>query len=73
MENYYRINVSLNGKYLFATEQGGITGEAKAREVFKLLKEKFPEEEGYKVDVTSWESAGRIMTCSGGRSYVRSM
>lgn len=61
MEDYYRINVSLNGKYLFATEQGGITQDAKAREVFKLFKEKFPEEEGYKVDVTYWESAGRIM------------
>ena len=27
MVDYYRINVSRNGRYLFATEQGGITYE----------------------------------------------
>lgn len=59
MQDYYRINVSLNGKYLFATEQGGITWEADAKKVVELFKEKFPESEGYKISVTKWEGRGK--------------
>ena len=59
MQDYYRINVSRNGRYLFATEQGGITYEEDAKKVFELFKEKFPESEGYKIDVTKWESKGK--------------
>ena len=62
MQDYYRINVSKNGKYLFATEQGGITWEGDAKKVTELLKEKFPESEGYKVDVTKWESKGTTIS-----------
>lgn len=58
MQNYYRINVAKDGRYLFATEQGGLTYEAEAMKVFLLLKEKFPESEGYEVTVTHWKSYG---------------
>ena len=62
MVNYYRINVSQNGKYLFATENGegggGIRWEEDARKVTELFKEKFPESEGYKIDVTYWKGTG---------------
>ena len=55
MVNYYRINVSQNGKYLFATENGenggGITREEDAKRVTELFKIKFPESEGFKVSV----------------------
>ena len=60
MQNYYRINVSKDGRYLFATEQGGLTYEAEAMKVFLLLKEKFPESEGYEVTVIHWKSYGMI-------------
>ena len=61
MQDYYRINVSRNGRYVFATEQGGITYEEDAIKVFELFKEKFPESEGYKIDVTKWEGRGKHM------------
>ena len=65
MVNYYRINVSLNGKYLFATENGenggGITRKEDAQRLTELLKEKFPESEGYKVSVVYWQSHGTHM------------
>ena len=56
---YYEINVSLNGQHFFATAERSVTGEWKLREVYKVFKEKFPEEEGYKIDVTLWNKAGK--------------
>lgn len=65
MTNYYRINVSHNGKYLFATEDGsggsGLTWEEEAKKVFKLFQEKFPKFEGYEINVTYWEGRGYHM------------
>lgn len=61
MQDYYRINVSQNGRYLFATEQGGLTWIDDAKKVTELFKEKFPESEGYKIDVTKWEGRGKHM------------
>lgn len=62
MVNYYRINVSQNGRYLFATENGensgGITREEDAKRVTELFKIKFPESEGFKVSVTHWQGRG---------------
>ena len=62
MVNYYRINVSHNGKYLFATENGenggGITQEEDAKRVTKLFRERFPESEGYEISVTHWKGTG---------------
>ena len=56
MTDYYRINVAKNGKYLFATEQDGITFENEAKKIVELFKEKFPENEGYKISVTKRET-----------------
>jgi hypothetical protein len=58
MVDYTKITVSKDGKYLFATEQGHLTYPLEAKVIYKLLKEKFPESEGYKVDVMMWESRG---------------
>lgn len=58
---YYEINVSLNGQHFFATAERSVTAEWKLKEVYKVLKEKFPEEEGYKVDVTHWEKVGKFV------------
>ena len=59
MVSYYRINVSKDGVYLFATEQGQLTSRLQAREVFEILNEKFPECAGYKVTCTHWEGNGK--------------
>lgn len=56
---YYEINVSLNGKHLFATAERSITNTTKMEDVYNLFLEKFPEKEGYKLDVTRWENIGK--------------
>lgn len=61
MQCYYRINVTRNGRYLFATEQGGLTYGETAKEIFKLFKEKFPESEGYKISVAQYVCRAEYM------------
>lgn len=56
---YYEINVALNGKHLFATADRSITSPYKAEKVYNLFKEKFPEEEGYTISVTEWNTIGK--------------
>ena len=58
---YYEINVSLNGKHLFATHERSLTGEWKAREVYNVFKEKFPKEEGYDITVTLCQTIGKTV------------
>lgn len=58
MQSYYEINVSKNGKYVFSTAERSATNIWEARKLYKLFKEKFPESEGYKIDVTYWECIG---------------
>lgn len=62
MVNYYRINVSQNGKYLFATENGegggGITQREDAIKIVELFKKKFPDSEGYKIHITYYQVYG---------------
>ena len=59
MVSYYRINVSKDGIYLFATEQGQLASRLRAREVFEIMKNKFPESEGYDVTCTHWQGKGK--------------
>ena len=59
MVSYYRINVSKDGYYLFATEQGHLTTLKEAKKVFDILKEKFPSFQGYSVTCTHWEGSGK--------------
>lgn len=56
---YYEINVALNGQHLFATAERSITTSWKMKDIYNLFKEKFPEEEGYKIEVTYWETVGK--------------
>ena len=58
MQSFYEINVSKNGKYVFSTAERSATDIWQAKKVYKLLKEKFPESEGYKVEVTYWNCLG---------------
>lgn len=58
---YYEINVSLNGKHLFATAERSITDIHKVNTVYKLFAEKFPEAEGYEIRVTKWDKVGKFV------------
>lgn len=62
MQSYYEINISKNGQFVFATAERSATSEFSAKKLFKLLKEKFPESEGYKVEVTYWECVGHFVS-----------
>lgn len=56
---YYEINVSLNGRHLFATAERSVTDHHKLQVVYNLFMEKFPEDEGYKITVTKWDKVGK--------------
>ena len=56
---YYEINISKNGRHFFATAERSITSLTQAEGMYMLFKEKFPESEGYKIDVTYWEKVGK--------------
>lgn len=58
---YYEFNISLNGKHLFATAERSAQTMNKVYKLLKVFKEKFPAEEGYKIDVTYWEKTGKPM------------
>lgn len=65
MVDYYRINVSKDGRYLFATENGegggGIQSVKHAQEILSLFKQKFPDSEGYRISCIHWEARGHIL------------
>ena len=50
--SHYEINISLNGKHLFATDSRSIQNQAELEKVIPIFKEKFPESEGYKITAT---------------------
>ena len=58
---YYEINVSLNGQHLFATDKRSVTSTQTLENIYKILKEKFPTEEGYNINVTQYETVGKFI------------
>lgn len=62
---YYEINISLNGEHFFATAERSIKSENKLENIYKILKDKFPTEEGYNITVTKWETVGRPINVKG--------
>lgn len=56
---YYEINISLNGQHFFATSNRSITDSHKLKIVYGVLKEKFPNDDGYKITVTRYETVGK--------------
>lgn len=55
---YYEINVSLNGKHLFATHKRSVTSGSKLKEVYNIFKDKFSKEDGFEITVTYYEEKG---------------
>lgn len=58
MQSYYEINVSLDGKHFFATAPRSCVDRQQALAVTQLFHTKFPEAQGFKVDVTYWKCEG---------------
>ena len=61
MPSYFEYNVSLNGYHLFATApRSGETWlyDGKVEELGRILREKFPESEGYQITLTFWKCCG---------------
>ena len=58
---YYEINVALNGQHFFATDKRSITNKRTLEKVYKVLKEKFPLEEGYDIVVSCYETVGKFV------------
>ena len=56
---YFEINVSLNGKHLFATAERSVVNTWHLQKIYNLFKEKFPESEGYEISVTEWNKVGK--------------
>jgi hypothetical protein len=56
---WYEINVSLNGKHFFATHERSCRWEDEMKKIVEVFKVKFPEEEGYEISVSRWETCGK--------------
>ena len=63
---YYEINISLNGQHFFATNERSITDKHKLNKVYKELKEKFTNEDGYNITVTKYETVGKYIDMGDG-------
>lgn len=59
MQDYYEINVSLNGQHFFATAERSCVSADKAEKVYNALRQAFPVAGGYEVNVTQWRAEGR--------------
>lgn len=61
---YYEINVAKFNKetcryeHFFATDERSIISMSKLEKVVNVFYKKFPEEEGYKLTCTHWETRG---------------
>lgn len=65
---YYEINVTKEVRsrsiHWFATSDRSLTDYRRAVDVFKDIKKRFPEEDGYNVTITRNEKTGYDMTVS---------
>jgi len=61
---YYEINVSKDGRHLFATAQRSITSKSDLKKIYPVIKVKFPEEEGYKLMVSEHPEVSKYIDTS---------
>ena len=59
--SHYEINVSKDGRHLFATHERslGPGDKRKTREIYDKLVEAFPKNEGYEIIISYWETLGQ--------------
>jgi hypothetical protein len=56
---YWEINISKNGEHYFATAPRSLVDEDKAKRVHLDLKSKYPETEGYNVEIMLWSQVAQ--------------
>ena len=59
---YYDINVSIDGKHLFAVAERSTKTYKEMLKIKELFVKKFPVEEGYVITITQWEETGKTPT-----------
>jgi len=62
MESHYSINVSFNGRHLFATAPRSAITRVEATKLFWAIRTRFAEADGFEVSVTYWVGAGTNLT-----------
>jgi hypothetical protein len=58
-QNHFEINISRNGRHFFATHERSCKTEAEFLALVPILKLKFPESEGYEIQVSKIECWGK--------------
>lgn len=61
---YYEINVSFHGRHFFATAPRSLQESFITKQVLREITKRFPEEDGYKITVTRYETFGKVLTMS---------
>lgn len=56
---WYEINVSKDGKHLFATNERSLRHISEVIPALDAIQRGCPEDEGYKVTVSRWDTSGR--------------
>lgn len=59
---YYELNVSKQGRHLFATDDRSLSTRRDTKNLYDLFLEKFPESEGYHIMITQYNITGKRMT-----------
>ena len=55
---YYEILIAKHGYHFFATAERSATNAAKAKMLYHEIKSRLPEDEGYTITITRWETKG---------------
>ncbi len=58
---HYEINVSRCGRHYFATAPRSLRNAVDARMVYRDLRARFHESEGFEISVTHWPGEGKVM------------
>lgn len=69
MQCHWEICVSKDGRHLFATAPRSLTERSAAWALFYDFEHRFPETEGYKVNITYWEVTGHSYRSEGGETH----
>jgi hypothetical protein len=62
---HYKINIAKNNEHYFAIAEHSLKDFKKANEVYKDLLQKFPSTEGFKLELTRWDTIGTVITRNG--------
>lgn len=61
IQSHYEINVSLNGKHLFATAERSAVDMEKAEKLVFEFRNRFPVEQGFEVNCTLYSCIGQTV------------